>query len=55
MRGAIRSVWGGERRWLELQYGKDEGSRLAIKTILYHALQNDKKYGRRKYPAADAA
>lgn len=35
----------GERRPDVLAEGKDGGSREAIKAILFHAVQNDKKRG----------
>lgn len=47
VRGPVRRIWDGERSLVALQRGKDAGSQEAIKTILFHAVQNDNKYGKR--------
>ncbi|KAL4418994.1 hypothetical protein ABPG77_000859 [Micractinium sp. CCAP 211/92] len=45
IRGPARRIWSGERSLATLTAGKDAGSREAIKAVLFHAVQNDKKYG----------
>lgn len=47
IRGPVRRIWIGERSLAVLTEGKDAGSREAIKTILFHAVQYDRKHGRK--------
>lgn len=45
MRGAVRRIWAGERDAAALCEGKDAGTTLAVKAILFHATAYDTKYG----------
>ncbi|PRW58250.1 T-cell activation mitochondrial [Chlorella sorokiniana] len=49
VRGAARRIWQGQRDLQLLTIGKDVGTALAIKQILFHATVYDRKMGKQTY------